>query len=312
MRIAIDAQILMRNHARRTVFGMAEVCGVDVVLPQTVVAMAKQHYATVCAKYVRKAIEWESDLAGEVIDDEAMGLRVHDATERLGYGFAKWLDDEPKRNDGRFTVAPRTRKAQGVAMEISNEGVVDDPEDRRWGVGEDPYVIAEALEAGAHWLASDNFKTLRPDVMEIWLDKAQRRGRFTHVPRPFILSAEQALRDMQNRSMEWNGVEDELMRRAIAYAVSRPGQTRQRTVRERIAIFQRFAKDLGECGMVTSGAELERWARKMKAAVTSGRGHEVEEQLTALDKVLPVTRVRKTRESEERRMIAERVVQRPA
>ena len=119
-------------------------------------------------------------------------------------------------------MVPRTRKAQGVAMEISNEGVVDDPEDRRWGVGEDPYVIAEALEAGAHWLASDNFKTLRPDVMEIWLDKVQRCGRFTHVPRPFILSAEQALRDMQNRSMEWNGVEDELMRRAIAYAVSRP------------------------------------------------------------------------------------------
>ena len=64
--------------------------------------------------------------------------------------------------------------------------------------------------------------------------------------------------------------------------------------------------------MVTSGAELERWARKMKAAATSGRGHEVEDQLKALDKVLPMTRVQKTRESEERRMIAERVVQRPA
>jgi len=307
MKIAIDAQILLRNHARRTVLATAELCGVAVMLPETVVTMAKIHYATVCESYVRKALEWADDVAGKHTSAEEMGLRVHDATQKLGIGFGRWLDEETLRNDGMFTKAPRTRRGQGVAMELSEAGVVDDPGDRRWGVGEDPYVIAEALEAWAHWLASDNFRTLKPDVMEIWLDKVQARGRYTHVPRPFILSSEAALREMLGRSTEWCRAEPETMRRAIVHAVSEPVDT-GRAVSERVGIFQRFAKDLKRCGMTATGQEMDRWARRMQAAVKSGRMREAEQELTKLASLVPAERVQRTRDAEERRMAAEQVV----
>ncbi|MCY4285477.1 MAG: DUF4276 family protein [Thiotrichales bacterium] len=80
-----------------------------------------------------------------------------------------------------------------TAMEVAQAGVVNDPHDLRWEIGEDPYVLGEALEVGAHWVASDNFKTLDRDAMEAWLDDAQREGRYTQVPRPFIPSAESAV-----------------------------------------------------------------------------------------------------------------------
>lgn len=179
MRIAIDAHILVRNHARRTLLGTAELCEAHVVVPQSVLAMAKLHYPTVSADFVRKTLKWDDAMAGKRTSSEAMGLRVHDVTQALGIGFARWLDEEIRRNDGVFTEAPRTRSGQGVAMELHAAGVVDDPRDQRRGVGEDPYVIAEALEAGAHWLVSDNFRTLKPDVMELWLDDAQAEGRYT-------------------------------------------------------------------------------------------------------------------------------------
>ena len=310
MKIAIDAQILLRNHARRTVLATAELCEVAVMLPETVVTMAKIHYATVCENYVRRALEWADDVAGKHTSAEEMGLRVHDATQKLGIGFGRWIDEETLRNDGVFTKAPRTRRGQGVAMELSEAGVVDDPEDRRWGVGEDPYVIAEALEAGAHWLASDNFRTLNSDVMEIWLDKVQARGRYTQVPRPFILSSEEALREMLERSSEWREAEPETMRRAIVHAVSEPTDT-GRAVSERVGIFQRFAKDLKKCGMMATGQEMDRWARKMRAAVKSGRTQEVEQELMTLASLVPTERVQRTRDAEERRMAAEQVVSPP-
>lgn len=201
MKIAIDARILVRSRARRTLLGAAELCEAQVVVPETALAMAKLHYPTMSAAYVRKTLQWDDVMAGKRTSDEAMGLRVHDATQTLGIGFARWLDEEKRRHDGVFTEAPQTRRGQGVAMELSGAGAVDKPRDGRWGVGGGPYVIAEALEAGAHWVASGNFRTLESGVMELWLDEAQARGRYTHVPRPFVLTAEQALRKMIERTV---------------------------------------------------------------------------------------------------------------
>lgn len=310
MKIAMDAQILVRNHARRTLLGTAELCSIHVVVPETALAMARIHYPKVCEEYVRKTLEWSDDSVERQTSDEEMGLRVHDATQKLGIGFARWLEEEALRNDGVFTKAPRTRRGQGVAMELRGAGVVDDPRDRRWGVGEDPYVIAEALEAGAHWLASDNFRTLKPDIMEIWLDEAQVQGRYLHVPRPFILSAEQALRKMMEHSGQWHSARLQTVRRAVVHAVSAPRDTR-RALDERIGIFRRFARELEQCGMTATGRETDRWARKMNTAHRRGANAQVERELEVLAELVPIERVKRTREAEERRMRAEGLVDRP-
>ena len=127
MRIAIDAQIMLRNHARRMIIGAAEFGRWNVVVPITAATIAKMHYAKVSTNYVTKKTVWDSKLAGEEISDEALGLRIHDALERTSAGFAQWIDDESRRNDRIFEIGERTRKAQGVAMELARAKVVDDP-----------------------------------------------------------------------------------------------------------------------------------------------------------------------------------------
>ena len=308
--IAIDAQIVLRNHARRIVCGMAEACGVDVILPETVVTMAKHHYATVCESYVTRTLEWRNDIDGGPVDDEKMGLLIHDAVQRVAVGFGEWMDSEPQRNDALFTTAARTRRAQGLAMELARAGVVEDPEDRRWTVGEDPYVIAEALDAGAQWLASDNFETLKPEAMERWLDKVQKTGRFMDAPRPFIISAEQALTTMQTESPRLGRMDGVKVRRAVAHAVSRPTDIDAKTIDERIQIFGRFAADLRKCGMRTTGKEMERWTRQMRALRKREGSESIRAALGELETIVSTDMVARVRNAEERRMKHEGLVNR--
>ena len=89
MRIALDAQIMLRNHARRMIIGAAEFGRWNVVVPITAATIAKMHYAKVSTNYVTKKTVWDSKLAGEEISDEALGLRIHDALERTSAGFAQ-------------------------------------------------------------------------------------------------------------------------------------------------------------------------------------------------------------------------------
>ena len=307
MKIAIDAQILMRNHARRMVLGAAECASAGVVLPETATAMAKLHYHRVAARYVEKVVVWSAAAANEALDEERLGLRIHDRIEQTTQGFARWLDDEQERNDGRFERAPRTRTSQGVARELSAAGVVCDADDTRWGIGEDPYVIAEALEAGAHWIASDNFATLRPDAMEDSLDDAQREGRYPHVPRPFMLSGQKAVDTLLAHTGGWadHPSTRSLRRVALAHALSEPNDTTLDAAR-RVAILGRFAADLRACAMHGPGTDLERWQIRMYAALEQQREDTVWTEIEQLRTLQPAESVERTRAAEDRRMRYER------
>ena len=307
MKIAIDAQILMKNHARRMVIGAAECASVSVVLPETAATMAKLHYHRVAERYVEKVVVWSAEAAQETLDEEAMGLRIQDKLDKVTDGFAHWLDEEQRRNDGIFERAPRTRRTQGVARELSLHGVVGDPKDTRWELGEDPYVIAEALEAGAHWIASDNFRTLSEDAMEDWLDGVGREGRYEHVPRPFILSGQKALDTMLARVEGWSPEPEEraLRRIALAHALSEPNDETTGITR-RVAILGRFAKDLQDCAMSVPGKNLEHWQIRMYARLEDGKENRVWDEIERLRRIRPTGDVRRTREAEDRRIQWER------
>ena len=303
MKIAIDAQILMKNHARRLILGAAECAGVGIVLPETAATMAKANYHRVAARYVEKVVLWNAESGVDPLDEERLGLRVQDRLDKVTAGFARWIEDEQQRNDGIFERAPRTRKNRGVARELSLSGVVDDPKDTRWGIGEDPHVIAEALEAGAHWIASDNFATLRPDVMEDWLDGVQRAGRYVHVPRPFILSGQKAVDTMLAREPGWEHDPGVRSRRriALAHALSEPNDASTEIAR-RVAILGRFAADLRDCGMRVPGRDLERWQIRMYAQLERGLEHLVWDEIARLKTLQPTENVTRTRAAEDRRM----------
>lgn len=136
---------------------------------------------------------WSAAAQGLELDDNQQAAQAARQLESVTAGFAKWLDEEPGRNDGIIEIGQRTQDAEVTAMELSIADVVIDPSDHRWGVGEDPYVIAEALHAGAHWIASENLETIKREAMERWLDKVQTKGRFTQVPRPFVLGGDGAI-----------------------------------------------------------------------------------------------------------------------
>ena len=221
--MGIDTQLLLRNSARRLLFGAAEFGGWNHLHPTTAATMARTHYAKVIGNHITRKVEDEITRRDEQLTEEQLGLKIYDALTAASIGFSQWLDEEPKRNDRLFEIVERTRSAQGLAMELARARVIEDDADTRWTVGEDPFVLAEALEAGAHWIASGNFKTLKPANMERWLDRVQAQGRFPNVPRPFILDPNTAVEKLI--SYEGPGqrrVDDATLTRAIAHAISEP------------------------------------------------------------------------------------------
>lgn len=304
MQVAIDAQIVLRNHARRMVFGAAEVGGCSVILPVTCVTMAKTHYDRVARSYVAKKTRWDLAATGDTLTDEDFAELVAERLQRVCAGFSQWLDDEPQRNDAAFQIAERTRSARTLAIELAEANVVIDPQDTRWGVGEDPYVLAEALEAGAHWIASGNFETLKPGNMERWLDKVQRQGRFTQVPRPFILDPEDAVTTMLRQKPNWQDIDDEQLRITLAHAVCEP-EDENASLKRRTAILGRFAIDLKECGMRTIGGNVEDWCLKAAAQIKNGKEHSTWWEIQRMQGTIAKAQARRTREAEDRRMQAE-------
>ena len=304
MQVAIDAQIVLRNHARRMVFGAAEAGGCNVILPVTCVTMAKTHYDKVARSYVAKKTKWDLAATGDTLTDEDFAELVAERLQRVCAGFSQWLDDESQRNDAAFQIAERTRSARSLAIELAEANVVIDPQDTRWGVGEDPYVLAEALEAGAHWIASGNFETLKPGNMERWLDKVQRQGRFTQVPRPFILDPEDAVTTMLRQNPNWLEIDDEELRITLAHAVCEPDDENA-SLQRRTAILGRFAIDLKECGMRTIGSNVEDWCLKAAAQIKSAQETKTWWNIQRMQGEIRKAQVRRTREAEDRRMQAE-------
>ena len=210
----------------------------------------------------------------------------------------------PNATTAHSRVAPRTRRARTLATELANANVVTDPQDTRWGVGEDPCVLAEALEAGAHWIASGNFETLKPANMERWLDKVQRQGRFTHVPRPFILDPEDAVTTMMRANPQWHDSDDVDMRMTLAHAICEPNDDRA-SLDRRVAIIGRFGADLTACGMHTIGDNVDDWSLRASAHIENNREHKVWRDIQRMQQAIGKAQVRRTREAEDRRMQAE-------
>ena len=193
-------------------------------------------------------------------------------------------------------------------MEFARAKVVRDEKDTRWGIGEDPYMLAEALEAGAHWVASENFETIGRDEMEEWLERAQAKGRYLQVPRPFILNADQAMRKMMASAGGALGGDDveegRWWRRTIVNAVSIPNDPRVETAR-RLVIVGKMARDLDRGDMRRTAEEVRQWHRRMNREMERGRARSVADEIEAMDRAMPAERVERTRRAEDRRMVLE-------
>ena len=306
-KIAIDAQLMLRNHARRMLLGAAEAAAHEVLLPETAAVMARLNYHRVARKYVERSLKWDNPAQWREISEEERIRRIEARLTGACNGFAQWLDEEPRRNDAAFRIAPRTRTCVQVAIELARAGVVDDDDDARWAVGEDPYVLAEALEAGAHWVASGNFETLDDDEMERWLDRAQAQGRYTDVPRPFILKPDQAVR-MLLTQREGSGtgksrhIEQQIT--ALALALSEP-QSRM-GIAQRVVVTRRFGYAVGNAGMRQAGRHIQEWTEEAADIVSEGSGEAVWRQIERMRMKLASSDVQVTREGEDRRMKLER------
>ena len=303
MKIALDTQLVMRTQARRFVTGAAEVAGVAVIVPETAAFFAKLHYHKVARRYVAKRVEWTAAEQGVKLDDETQARHATRLLETVTAGFAEWLDEEPTRNDGMIEIGRRTPEAEVTAMELSIAGVVADPTDHRWAVGEDPYVIAEALHAGAHWIASENPETIKREPMERWLDKVQAKGRFAQVPRPFVLGGDGAVTTLlaQRFGRDPERAADQVV--ALAAALCEPRSSTLGLPR-RVGILASFADDIRAAGLTTTGGELGRWVTRANARLRN-RATDVQEELEALRHTIPVDHVYRTRAAEDRRLKAE-------
>ena len=190
-------------------------------------------------------------------------------------------------------------------MELKLAGVIDDPRDQRWVVGEDPYALAEALHAGAHWIASENFETLRETAMETWLNEAQEQGRFTHVPRPFILRGGAAVQTWMGQAAG-RGQSTQMNRAnvlALAHAVTEP-KRESTSLERRVAIIGTFGEDIAAGGMASAGAIIRQW-HISSAGRLGGNPEKVRAEIEELRQWLPTARVQRTRDGEDRRIALE-------
>ena len=301
-KIAIDTQLMLRNHARRMLLGAAEAAKHEVLLPETAATMASLKYHRVARKYVERSLKWENPTQWRATGEEERIRLIEERLTAACNGFARWLEEEPRRNDAAFRIAPRTRTCMQLAIELARAGVVDDDDDRRWEVGEDPYVLAEALEAGAHWVASGNFETLDDDEMERWLDRAQAQGRYLNVPRPFILKPDQAVRMLltQRERSGTAGDQIEQLTTALALALSEPQSLME--IARRVVVTTRFGYAVGNAGMRQAGRHIQEWAEEAANSVSEGRGEAVWKQIERMRMKLASSDVQITREAEDRRI----------
>ena len=289
------------------VFGSAELAGVEVVVPETPAYFAKTHYGRVIKHYVIDQIEWENVQKGTQWSEERMAQETAERLAQVSAGFERWMDEEARRNDGVFTIAACTPKAKKTAIEIARAGVVNDPEDQRWEIGEDPFVLGEALEAGAHWIASDNLKTLDSETMEEWLEEVQSQGRFLHVPRPFILTAEAAVGKMLNNvggSIGDGTLSPREQRRMLANALSRPADPNTTTMR-RVQILSKMGKDIRNAGLRRTYRELHQWQVGKMSQMKKGSIATITTEIEQMDEAIEARRVTRTRAAEDRRRRAE-------
>jgi len=304
MKIALDPQLLMRTNARRMIFGAAELAGADVLVPETAAFFAKLHYHRVARRYVQNKVKWSAASRMEPIDETTLAMRADTLLEAATAGYAQWLDSEPLGNDAIMRSAPRTAEVSVLAMRISLAGVVVDDKDQRWAVGEDPYVLAEALEAGAHWIASENFATVNQGAMGIWLARMQDQGRFRHVPRPFILDAAGAVATLLTQAGlgtdRGRGGRDTV---ALAYALCEPKRKDTPLVR-RLNILGGFAEDAKAGGMTMAGEEIAQWHREQIAMLETDRSA-VRRAIERLQMAIGRERVQRTRDAEDRRLVLE-------
>ena len=307
-KLAIDANLLVRNATRRLMMGVAEVARFQVVIPATAAEVAKQVYRKVRAQDEKRRVEHDVDLRGAPENGKEASDQLAQALDNTQTGFAQWLDNEPLRNDAMIDIAASSERTREVASALLLAEVVDDPDDRRFGTGENPQVLAEALEAGAQWVASDNLHTISVDAMERWLDKEREMGHYLQVPRPFILRPDQAVEallrvaDPQAMADPWDADTMHIALCAALCEAKRPSAP----LKAHISNLSRFADETRKGGAPLTGGLTGQWVRKAMRRLETQRDGEVASGLSELRSRIPPTAIGKTRAAEDRRLILER------
>ena len=162
-------------------------------------------------------------------------------------------------------------------------------------------------------MATDNLSTIGKYEMEDWLGEAQAHGRYLEVPRPFILSPEQALDTLLAKAGYGMGPIEEGNRTkiALAHALSKP-RSDTGGVQRRIDVLGRFAQDLKDCGLQRTGGAIQRWWNTRQIAMSKGNEEERRDgrerawrDLEELNARINPDAVALTRSAEDRRMTAE-------
>ena len=304
--LALDTQLVIRTQARRMLSATAEATGCRIIVPATAAWLATHVYHFTVTKYLRTRTVHTLAAKGEPATEKEIATRVAPLVKQAVVGFAKWLENENRRNDSIIKTPTAPPSAEDLAIELSTSGVIRDPGDTRWNIGEDPYVVAEALASGAHWIASENLVRISRGEMERWLDNEQAEGRYHHVPRPFILSPDEAIDTMLDQAESGPSQAADASTTGttlIAHAVTAP--RRNAPAHLRIAILDRFANDLIADGLGDTGNRIRKETEAMQLALQYQEATVVNHRIETMTKVFPTHAVARTRNAEDRRLILE-------
>ena len=241
-------------------------------------------------------------------EGEEAERRLTEKLDNAESGFAAWLEGEPKVNSGMMEIAESTQKTRDVASSLLLAEVVQDPKDERYGTGEDPQVLAEALEAGAQWVASDNLTTISIDAMNRWLEKQQRMGNYREVPQPFILRPDEAVVTLLRASRPdlmtdpWTADTAQV---ALCAAICESTNEAE-TLERRVWNLGRFGNATMEGGAPLTGGLTRKWIRQARFRMKRKRVAEVLGELERMRGIFDTRTLERTRAAEDRRLTLER------
>ena len=270
--LALDAQLFLRTQVRIMLIGTAELTQARIIMPETALLGGANAYRNMCFKYAETIVKHEAQRAGLKLTEDEADTITGTVWDRVDKGFREWIEREPRTNSACFQIAPGSTRTKNIAISLRRNGVALDHSDTRWETGEDPQVIAEALQAGARWVSSDNLKIVSTEMLDEWMQARQRKGEFANAHRPFVIGPDAAMREMVDGYRRRSGepMEHAALYKAVFWTLCDTSAPHL-SLAAKVTRASGRARQIKAGGLHVAGSCAETWCNELKDAINQGQ-----------------------------------------
>lgn len=260
--LAVDANLMLAMDARRFLCAMQELTGGVLVVTERVFKESWEKCADVAAKPAERAVLRKADESGRGRWDA--DAQIERLTMQHTVGWRHWVEAERTNENAAWHYRKSSGHALNLQMRLLTSSRAFKGESR-FG---DSLAVAEAMETGAHAIASNNFGSILQDVFNEWLfAKKHLDGDqwFQNVQVPFILGREAAV---ERRVLEVGACSpgEAVCRWALGACL--PKVTEDENVIN--AVLRRFLGNMGKGGLAHAAGDAADFLNALQNDVPAG------------------------------------------